>query len=45
MITIGRNPHKFSHLDRNLVWTVPTDRVCEQNVDQNNVDRIPLLVN
>ena len=37
-ITIGRTQHKYSHLDKDLVWTVSTDRVCDnQYGDQNNI--------
>jgi chromosome segregation ATPase len=37
-ITIGRTQHKYSHLDKDLVWTVSTDRACDnQYAEQNNV--------
>ena len=40
-ITIGRTKHKFSHLDENLTWTVPTVRGGAnddvQYVEQTNV--------
>ena len=37
-ITSGRTQHNYSHLDKDLVWTVSTDRVCDnQYGDQNNI--------
>jgi valyl-tRNA synthetase len=37
-ITIGRTEHKYSHLDKNLTWTVPTVRASDiQYVEQSNV--------
>ena len=39
-ITIGRSKHRFSHLDKNLTWTVPAVRGARdgvQYVEQNTV--------